>query len=57
MLAYSGKITGRRDDRPHGSMEHMGTDLCVDESALSVLKLVRVIRNAERSGIKGGVNC
>ena len=38
-------------------LEHMGTDLCVDESALSVLKLVRVIRNAERSGIKGLVNC
>ena len=38
-------------------LEHMRTDLCVDESALSVLKLVRVIRNAERSGIKGWVNC
>ncbi len=47
----------RRFAKSTTEVEHMGTDLCVDESALSVLKLVRVIRNAERSGIKGWVNC
>ena len=58
MPAHSKAQKDRSDRRTVPAvMEHKGTVLCVDGSAISVLKSVRVIRNAGRSGIKGLVNC